>query len=88
MALVLNSFSIFGLFAALHAGLTETAKGRSKGLWLTPTNYPRHSERRPSWGRQRASQGLPGSVFDARYNGLTAHAAYLDAAICRRERLR
>jgi hypothetical protein len=94
MALVHNGFSTYRLFAAyqtaarLIAGLTEAAIRRSERRWLTSTNDLRDSEHRPSWSRRSASRHLPGSVFDARYKGLTAHAARLDAAICRQERLR
>jgi hypothetical protein len=89
-----NGFSTYRLFAAyqtaarLYAGLTEAAIRLSERLWLTSTNDLRDSEHRSSWSRQSASQHLPGSVFDARYKGLTGHAARLDASICRQERLR
>jgi hypothetical protein len=95
MAWVYNGFSSYRLFAGgdqavarLHAGLAEAARRRLKRLWLTSTNDLRDSEYRLSWSRQSTSRRLPGSLFDARYEGLTAHAARLDAAICRRERLR
>jgi hypothetical protein len=44
---------------------------------------------RPIEGRIRSSwrRRSPGSLFDTRYKGLTAHAARLDAAICRQEHL-
>ena len=90
MALVHNDFSTYRLFAAyvaaarLIAGLTEVARRLSERSWLTLINDLRDSEYRSSWSRQRP----PGSVFDARYKGLTAHAARLDAAICRQEHLR
>jgi hypothetical protein len=51
-------------------------------------NDVRDSERRSSRGQQSASRHLPGSVFDARYEGLSAQAALIDAAIFRQERLR
>jgi hypothetical protein len=92
MALVHNGLSTYRLFAAyqtvarFYASLTEAAIRRSERRWLTSTL--RDSEHRPSWSGQSASRHLPGSVFDARYKGLTAHAARLDAAICRQERLR
>jgi hypothetical protein len=103
MALVHKGFSTFRLFAAVHAGFTEAVLSQTfepsrrqtrqkvvaaSAPYVGQLAYRRDSERRPSSSQPRASQGLPGSVFDARYNGLTAHAAYLDAAICRRERLR
>ena len=94
MARVYNGFSSYRPFAGgyqaaarLCAGLAEAASHRSeRRLWLTFTNDLRDSEDR--WSRRSVSGHLPGSVFDARYKGLTADAARLDAAICRRERLR
>ena len=89
-----NGFPTFILFAAyqtaarVNAGLTEAARRRSERRWLTLTNNLRDSEHRSSRGRQSAPQNLPGSVFDARYKGLSGHAARLDVAICRQERLR
>jgi hypothetical protein len=53
---------------------------------LAPINDLRRSEHRLN--SKQASRCLPGSVFDARYEGLTAQAAFIDAAICRQERLR
>jgi len=58
---------------------------RAKGL------SGRHADLRDSeyrLSRQNISQRLPGSLFDARYDGLALHAARLDAAICRRQDLR
>jgi hypothetical protein len=50
------------------------------------TSDLRDSEDR--WSRQGVPGHLPGSLFDARYRGLTSDAAGIDAAImCRRERL-
>src|SRR5271163_54575 len=72
--------------AGLYAGLAEAVRRRSARLWLTLTNDFRDSEDR--WSRQSVSEPLPGSLFDARYDGLTGHAAGLDAAICRQECLR
>jgi hypothetical protein len=93
MARVHNEFSSYRLFAGgdhaaarLCAGLAEAFRGRLARLFLTSTNELRDSEYRLS--RQSTSQRLPGSVFDARYDGLAPHAARLDVAICRRERLR
>ena len=89
MALVHKRFSTYRRFAAyqaaarLKAGLTEAASRRSERHWLAPTNDLRDSEHRSSWSQPSASRHLPGSVFDARYKGLTGHAARLDAAICR-----
>jgi hypothetical protein len=89
MALVHNGFSSYRPSAAyvtaarLIAGLTEVARRLSERCSLSLTSDLRDSEYRSGWGRQ-----CPGSVFDARYKGLTAHAARLDAAICRQEHLR
>jgi hypothetical protein len=94
MALVHDRFSIYWLFAAyqtgarLKAGLTETARRRSDRRGLNSANELSDGGRHASCPGQSASQHLPGSVFDARYKGLTAHAARLDAGICRQERLR
>jgi hypothetical protein len=102
MALVYKEFSAFRLFAAVYAGLTEAASSQTfepsprqvrhitvaAGVGYVGQFAFRDGVCRSSWNRQLASQGLPGSVFDARYNGLTADAAYLDAAIRRQERLR
>jgi hypothetical protein len=55
-------------------------------LLLASTNNLRDSEYRLS--RQNISQRLPGSLFDARYDDLVPHAGRLDAATCRRQRLR
>jgi hypothetical protein len=63
------------------------ARRRLERLWLTFTSDLRDGEDR--WSQQRVSGHLPGSLFDARYKGLTADAAGIDAAImCRREPLR
>jgi hypothetical protein len=93
VARVYSGFSSYRPFAAgyqaaagLCAGLAEAARRRAERLWLTFTNDLRDSEDR--WSRQSVSGPLPGSVFDARYKGLTADAARVDAAICRRKRLR
>jgi hypothetical protein len=103
MALVHKGFSTFGLFGAFYASLTEAALSQkfepiprqmrhmivAAGVgYVGRFAHLRDSEYCWRWSRQRASPTLPGSVLDARYKGLTAHAAYLDAAICRRVRLR
>ena len=72
--------------AGLYVGLVEAARRRSERPWLIYINDLRYREDR--WSRQSVAGHLPGSVFDSRYQGLAAHAASLDAAICRRERLR
>ena len=94
MTWVYNGFSSYRLLAGgdqaaarLCAGLAEAARRRLEYLWLTAINNLRNSEDRLSWSRQSTSRRLPGSLFDARYAGLTAHAAHFDAAICRRQRL-
>lgn len=90
MALVHNEFSTSRLFAAyriaarFNARFTEVAKRLSERYSLTLIN----GERRSNWTWQSSSRYLPGSVFDPRYKGLSAHAARLDAAICRQESLR
>ncbi len=95
MAWVYNGFSSYRLFAGgdqaaarLYAGLAQAARRRLERLWLTSTNDLRDSEYRLGRSRQTTARRLPGSVFDARYEGLTADAARLDAAICRRQNLR
>jgi hypothetical protein len=84
MARVLNGFPTFRLFAALHASFAEAARGRSERLGLASTSSPRDSDYCLGLNRR----ALPGSVFDARYKGLTTYAAELDAGVCRRARLR
>jgi hypothetical protein len=94
MAWVYSGFSSYKPFvggyqavAGLCARLAEAARRRLERLWLTFTSDLRDGEDR--WSQQRASGHLPGSLFDARYKGLTADAAGIDAAImCRREHLR
>lgn len=94
MTRVYNRFSSYRLFAGgdhaaarLYTGLAEAIRRRLGYLRLTGINDLRNSEDRLSWSRLSTSQRLPGSLFDARYAGLTAHAAHLDTAICRRQRL-
>jgi hypothetical protein len=94
MTRVYNRFSSYRLFAGgdhaaarLYTGLAAAVRRRLGYLRLTGINDLRNSEDRLSWSRLSTSQRLPGSVFDARYAGLTAHAAHLDTAICRRQRL-
>jgi hypothetical protein len=74
--------------APFGAGAAEAVRRRSKPYLLASINDVRDSERRSSRGQQSASRHLPGSVFDARYEGLSAQAALIDAAIFRQERLR
>jgi hypothetical protein len=89
MAWVYNGFSSYRLFAggyqaaaALYAGLAEAVRHRLERPWLASTNDLRVGDDR--WSRQRVSRHLPGSLFDARYDGLATHAASLGAAVCRR----
>jgi hypothetical protein len=93
MAGVYNEFSSYRLFASgyhsaarLYAGLAEAVRRRLPRLLLSYSEDLCDSEYRLS--RQSSSERLPGSLFDARYDGLAPHAARLDTAICRRERLR
>jgi hypothetical protein len=88
MAWVYNGFSSYRLFAggyqaaaALYAGLAEAVRRRLERPFLA-FNDLRVSDDR--WSRQSVSRRLPGSLFDARYDGLAAQAASLDAAVCRR----
>ena len=74
--------------APLGAGAAEAVRRRAERFLLASINDARDSERRSSRGQQGASRHLPGSVFDARYEGLSAQAALIDAAIFRQERLR
>jgi hypothetical protein len=89
MALVQNEFSTFRLSVAFRtvarfsAALTEAAKRFSESRLLTFIN-----DLSSRWSLQSYSGPLPGSVFDTRYKGLSAHAAHLDAAICRQTRVR
>jgi hypothetical protein len=91
MARVYNGFLSYRLFAGeaaagLRTGLAEAARRGSERLRLTSTNDRRDGEYRR--GRLSVPAHLPGSLFDARYHGLAAHAAALDAAVCRRQHLR
>jgi hypothetical protein len=95
MTLVYNGFSTFRLLAAcqaaadrLGAGAVEATRRSLERFLLAPINDLRDSEHRSSGNRESAWRNLPGSVFDARYKGLTAEAAHIDTAICRQGRLR
>jgi hypothetical protein len=48
----------------------------------------RDSEDRSARSEESFPRHQPGSVFDARYKGLSAQATYIDAGICRQARLR
>ena len=89
MAWVYNGFSSYRLFAggyqaaaAFYVGFAEAVRRRLERPWLASTNDLRVSD--DGWSRRSVSRRLPGSLFDPRYEGLAAHAASLDAAVCRR----
>jgi hypothetical protein len=91
MARTYNGFSSYRRFAGGYqsaagfcAGFADAVSRGFARLWPN-SNDVRGSEYRLS--RQSVSGRLPGSLFDARYDGLTADAARLDAAICRRREL-
>ena len=94
MARVYSGFSNYRPFvgayqaaAGLYARLAKAARRRLERVRLTFTGDLRDGE--DSWSQQHVSGHLPGSLFDARYKGLTADAAGIDAAImCRQEHLR
>jgi hypothetical protein len=93
MALVYNGFSAQRLFAAsqaaaarLSAVATEAARRRLKRFLRASISDLGESEHRSS--REGTSRHPPGSVFDARYKGLSAQTARIDAAIRRQDRLR
>ena len=92
MALVYNGCSTFRLLAAYQAAADRLGAGAARRclgrFLLAPINDLHDSEHRSSGNRESALRNLPASVFDARYKGLTAEAAHIDAAICRQERLR
>ena len=92
MPLAYNGFPTLRLLAAYQAaadlfgaGAARLCSGR---FLLAPINDLCDSEHRSSGNRESALRNLPAGVFDARYKGLTAEAAHIDAAICRQERLR
>jgi hypothetical protein len=95
MALVYNGLSTYRLSPAyqaaaawLGAGVAEAASRRSERFLLASINDFCGSEHRSSSRQRGASRRRPGSVFDARYIGLAAQAAFIDAAICRRQCMR
>jgi len=95
MAQVHNAFSTYRLFASgpqavagLYVILAATVARLLAPRQLTCVGDLRDREYLPSRSREGPSPQLPGSLFDARYDGLAAHAARLDAAICRRMQLR
>jgi hypothetical protein len=93
MALVYSGFSTHRLFAAsqaaaarLSAVATEAARRLLNRFLRASISDLGESEHRSS--REVTSRHPPGSVFDARYKGLSAQAAHIDAAIRRQERPR
>jgi hypothetical protein len=93
MALIYSGFSTHRLFAAsqaaaarLSAVAAEAFGRRLKHVLRASIDDPGEGEHRSR--RESAARHLPGSVFDARYEGLSAHAAFIDAAVRRQERLR
>ena len=92
MALVYKRLSTYTPLAAsqaarLGAGVVEAARRHLQRLYLALFDRVRDSEDRSNWSEESARH-LPGSVFDARYKGLTAHATYIDAGIWRQARMR
>jgi hypothetical protein len=82
-------FLAFRTAAQRYADLTEAAKRFSPRGWLMSIINFGNSRYPLDWRAQSgAAEPQPGSMFDARYKGLTADAARLDAAICRRKHLR
>jgi hypothetical protein len=95
MALIYNGFSSYRLFAAylavaarLGIGAADAAGRRSERSLTASADDVRESEYRSRSNRRSASRPQPGSVFDARYRGLSAQAAFIDAAICRHAHMR
>jgi hypothetical protein len=94
MARVYSRFSSYKPFvgsylaaAGLYARFAQAARRRLERL--SPTFAGDLRDGGDRWSQQRVSRHLPGSLFDPRYNGLTADAAGIDAAImCRRAHLR
>jgi hypothetical protein len=73
--------------ARLGAGAAEAARRHLQRLYLGLFDGVRDGEDRSNWSEENARH-LPGSVFDARYKGLTGQATYIDAGIRRRARMR
>jgi hypothetical protein len=95
MALAYRRFSTYpppaafqAAAARLCAGAAEAVRRRLRRLFLALIDGVRDSEYRSSWSEESFRRPLPGSVFDTRYQGLTAQATYIDAGICRQARLR
>jgi hypothetical protein len=95
MAQAHNEFPTYRPFLVVQtaaqrcAALTEAAKRFSPRGWLMAIINLGNSRHSLDWRAQSgAAEPQPGSIFDARYKGLTADAARLDAAICRQRHLR
>ncbi len=86
---VISSYRLLAAYQAAVARLVASAadavRRRSERSLVASIDDVRDSERRSGRGRQSASRHQAGSVFDARYRGLSAHAALIDAAICRQQ---
>jgi hypothetical protein len=74
--------------ARLCAGAAAAVRRRLARLFLALIDGVRDSEGRSGWSEENFPRHQPGSVFDTRYNGLSAQATYIDAGICRQARLR
>jgi hypothetical protein len=74
--------------ARFYASAAEAVRRRLARLFLALIDGVRVSEDRLSRSGESFPRHQPGSVFDARYKGLSAQATYIDAGICRQARLR
>jgi hypothetical protein len=72
----------------LGADAADAARRHFERSLLALLDGVRGSGDRSSCSEESFARHLPGSVFDARYKGLTAQATYIDAGICRRARMR
>ena len=95
MALIYRRFSTHPPPAAYHAAAArfyasavEAARRRLARFSLALIDGVRDGEDPLSRSEESFQRHQPGSVFDARYKGLSAQATYIDAGICRRARLR
>jgi hypothetical protein len=74
--------------ARLCARAAEAVRRRLARLFPALIDGVRDSEDRSARSEESFPRHQPGSVFDARYKGLSAQATYIDAGICRQARLR
>jgi hypothetical protein len=94
MALIYRRFSTdsppaaYQAAARFYASAVEAARRRLARLFLALIDGVRDSEDPSNRSEESFPQHQPGSVFDARYKGLSAQANYIDAGICRQARLR